>query len=438
MEKITLTDIEKYTGGKRSGSALITSISIDSRSIPSECLFVGIKGENFDGNDFVEQAVENHAAAVLTTKQIYNASSVVVNDTNQAFLDLALAYKAKFKDLKSIAVTGSVGKTTTKEMIYSILSKMGKSLKNEGNFNNHIGVPLTVFNLNKFHQYAVFELGMSHRHEIKPLSLVVKPQVSVITNISMSHIEFLGSREEIAKEKLDILAGTSESIVLCGDEPLLRDIKTDKHIIYFGLVNPDVDYKATNIEVIDDATEFSVLINGRKVKVKINAIGEHNVLNALAAIASTASIGATEDEIIAGLLEFKNADMRQNIYTYNGYKIIEDCYNASSPDAMKASIDSLCLLDETNKIAVLGQMGELGDFTTDAHKEVLEYAKSKLCNIYLYGEFWSKQDLSDVKYFEQKEELVADLKNMLNADTAVLIKGSRFTKMEEIIKLIKE
>ncbi len=437
MEKITLADIERYTGGERKGSALISSVSIDSRKITDECLFIGIKGENFDGNDFALKAIENRAMAVLTDRDIINASSIKVKDTNKALLDLANGYRDKFTDLKAVAVTGSVGKTTTKEMIYSILCKMGKSLKNEGNLNNHIGTPLTVLNLTKKHEYGVFELGMSVRGEIEPLAKLVKPNVSVITNICMSHIEFLGSREEIAREKLDILKGTKDTIVLNGDEPLLRNVKTDIDIIYYGITGENLNIKASNIKNLHDRTIFDCSIYGQKNEIIINTPGTHNVYNALAAMATCLSLGATKEQIKQGLLEFKNADMRQNMYIYNGFKVIEDCYNASSPDAMCAAIDLIKYLNEPEKHIILGQMGELGAFSKDAHKQVLAYAQKISDNIYLYGSEWEGLELKNAILFNSKEDIAKTIKPKLNPNSAVLVKGSRFTKMEDVIKYIK-
>lgn len=435
MEKLTLTEVSEYTKGKQSGNAIITSVSIDSRKIGESCLFVGIKGENFDGNDFVEQAVLNGAKAVLTTKTVCNVPQVKIDDSNKALLDMARGYKNKIRNLKTVAVTGSAGKTTTKEMIHSILSEISLCHKNEGNLNNHIGVPLTVFGLRKKHEYAVFEMGMNHAGEIKLLSDTIDPDVAVITNIGVSHIEYLGSREAILKAKLEILSGLKGKIILNGDEPLLRDLQIKNKIVYFGMEAENLDITCKNVEEIDDYTKFTAVCFGREIDVEINSVGKHNVINALCAIAVANEFHASDEQIKNGLFAFKNTGMRQNIFEYKGYRVIEDCYNAS-PDSCKAALEVLRNSKTGKKIAVLGAMGELGEYSNKAHKEVLEMANKSADIICLYGDAWKKVEVKDARIYENKQVLALELTQKIKEGDSVLFKGSRSQKMEEVLKIL--
>ncbi|MFI3227273.1 MAG: UDP-N-acetylmuramoyl-tripeptide--D-alanyl-D-alanine ligase [Clostridia bacterium] len=435
MEKLTLTEIAEYTNGKQVGNAMISNISIDSREIGENCLFIGVKGDKFDGNDFVDVAVTNGAKAVLTIKDVCNVPQVKVADSNKALLEMAKGYKGKMRHLKTVAVTGSAGKTTTKEMIHSVLCEMGETHKNKGNLNNHIGVPLTLFGLHKKHEYAVIEMGMNHKGEIKVLSDTVCPDLAVITNIGISHIEYLGSREGILNAKLEILSGLKGKIILNGDEPLLRDIKIKNDVIYFGLESENLDITCKNIEEFEDYTQFTAICFGRELDIKINALGKHNVINALAAIAVANEFSATDEQIKRGLYAFENTGMRQNIFEYNGYKVIEDCYNAS-PDSCKAALSVLEKTKANKKIAVLGAMGELGNFSNEAHKAVLAQALKSADLICLFGDAWRKVEVFDAKIYDNKQVLALELSQKIKEGDAVLFKGSRAQKMEEVLKLL--
>lgn len=434
MEKFTLLDVYKYTNGRIIGDCCINSISIDSRKITENCLFVGINGENFDGNDYVNQAIENGACAILSTKKI-DGNSVIVTDSNQAFLDLASGYKQQFSSLKTVGVTGSVGKTTTKEMIASVLLEMGNTHKNIGNLNNHIGVPLTLLELENAHEYAVIEMGMNHKGEIALLSNCAKPDVAVISNIGVSHIEFLGSREGIRDAKMEITSGLSGDLILNGDEPLLRDLETKNNIIYFGIDSENLDVTCSDIQSFDDYTTFKVSAFSRQFDIKINSIGKHNIINALSAVAVGISLGATDEQITVGLLKFQNTGMRQNIVKHKNFTVIEDCYNAS-PDSMKASIDVLTQIDGNKKIAVLGSMGELGEHAVRAHSEVYNYAM-KYCNeVFLYGHTWDEIGVIGANVYDDKEKLALDLNKIIGEKHVVLFKGSRALKMEDVLNMV--
>ncbi len=435
MEKLTLSEIAQFTNGKQSGNIMVSNICIDSRNMKEDSLFIGIKGENFDGNDFLDDAILKGAKAVLTTKEIYSVPNIKVEDTNKAFLDMAKGYKERIMGLKTVGVTGSVGKTTTKEMLHSILSEMGETHKTEGNFNNHIGVPITLLNLKKSHKYSVVEMGMSNRGEIESLSNAVCPDVAIITNIGESHIEYLGSREEIAKAKLEILSGLKGTIVLNGNEPLLRDLNIENDVIYFGLEGENLDVSCSGIRQFAKYTKFTAVGPDYEIEVKINTFGRHNVANALGAIAVAKLFGAKDEEIQAGLYAFQNTGMRQNIFEHNGYTVVEDCYNAS-PDSMKAALSVLEKTKSNKKIAVLGAMAELGDFSYDAHKEILSIAREKADIVYLVGDDWRKIELLNAEHFENRQVLCLKLQQNVREGDAVLFKGSRAQKMEEVLKML--
>lgn len=431
MEKITLNEIAEFANGEKSGNAIVTNISIDSRKIGDNCIFIGIKGENFDGNDYIDMAIGNGAKAVITNRKIINAPYIKVSDTKEALLKMARGYKKKLKYVTTVGVTGSVGKTTTKEMIYGILSEMGKTHKTEGNLNNDLGVPLTILGINKKHDYAVVEMGMNHSGEIKLLADIAKPKISVITNIGMAHIENLGSMEAIRDAKLEILTSTEDALIVNGEQEILRDIKTNKEVWYYGIDTKEVDVNCKNLQSFDDYTTFTASYGKRDIPIRINTIGKHNVLNALAAITVGIKLEATNDQIIKGLASF--AGMRQNVFTHRGYTVIEDCYNAS-PDSMVASLNVLRDMKGNKKIAVLGAMAELGKYEDIAHKEVFNYAKAITNEIYLYGEAWKKLD--GAKVFDDKDELAKQVKIRLQRGDIALFKGSRSQKMEEVFKKV--
>ncbi|MFI3114528.1 MAG: UDP-N-acetylmuramoyl-tripeptide--D-alanyl-D-alanine ligase [Clostridia bacterium] len=435
MEKLTLSEIAQFTNGKQSGNIMISNVSIDSRNMKEDCLFIGIKGENFDGNDYLEDAILKGAKAVLTTKEIYSIPNIKVEDTGKAFLDMAKGYKERIIGLKTVGITGSVGKTTTKEMLHSILSEVDSTHKTDGNFNNHIGVPLTLLNLTKSHKYAVVEMGMSGKGEIELLSKAVCPDIGVITNIGESHIEHLGSKEEIAKAKLEILKGLKGTIVLNGNEPLLRDLDIENEIIYFGIEGDDLDVSCKDIRQYAKYTKFVAVGKDFEIEIKINTFGRHNVANALGAITVAKLLGATDEQVQAGLYAFQNTGMRQNIFDYDGYTVIEDCYNAS-PDSMKAALSVLNKTKSNKKIAVLGAMAELGDFSYNAHKEILQIARESADIVYLVGDAWRKVELQNAEVFENRQVLTLKLKQNVKEGDAVLFKGSRAEKMEEVLKML--
>lgn len=440
-------EIAALCGGKYTGSdknAAITGISTDSRSIGTGELFIPIVGERFDGHDYIQQAFELGAKAALSARSGDDGRIIYVGDTMEAMQRIARGYRDSL-EVKVTAVTGSVGKTTTKEMIAAVLSEKYETHKNKGNLNNTIGVPLSVFGLEKRHRAAVFEMGMNRFGEISAETRVAGPDVAVILNIGTAHIEFLGSREGILKAKLEITEGLSAggTLILNGDEPLLWNLKGSAGFktLYFGCENIKCDFFASDIKQNDFESEYDVRIDGEPYHVRLPSLGIHSVMNSLAAIAVGREYGMEPEEIIRGLNSFENAEMRQNIYIKDGFKIIDDCYNAN-PESMLASLNVLSEINTRGRrIAVLGDMLELGDRAYDEHFALGERAEMRCDAVFLYGEnmkAFIDGSKGKSRLFETREELAKTLKGYAQPGDVILFKGSRGMRIEEVRKLFLE
>ena len=443
-ESLTIGELTAIVGGSYTGennNKIIRYISTDTRDIGIDSLFIAIKGERFDGHDFIGTAVENGAACVLCEKMDNeNIDAVTVTDTLSAFASIAKWHKNKTNPFTvTIAVTGSVGKTTTKEFIYAVLSEKYIALKTEGNFNNEIGLPKTLLMLKPEHNAAVLELGMSEKGEIERLSKCVEPDIALITNIGVSHIENLGSRENIRDAKMEITRGLKSGgkLILNGDEPLLAGIGG---AVYVSM------HDVSEIRERDTYTLFNI---GEAVDLMIPVIGKHNILDAAFAYKVGKILGMSDDEIRQGLAKFHNTGMRQNIYNLNGYKVIEDCYNAA-PESMEAAISVLnSFKTDGKKIAILGEMRELGHMSTELHTRVgkavseanvdilitfgaaaIEIANGAVHNGFK-GEAHTFIDLTDVKPIGEM------IKNMLSEGDIILFKASRAIQLERIINYLK-
>jgi len=435
-----------------------SNISADSRTIEKDELFIPIKGERFDGHDFIADAFKKGAAGTITHKDPQNIiekneellfkdkTIIYVNDTKEALFNIASYYRRKFS-IPFIGITGSVGKTSTKNAIACILQQKYNVLKTPGNFNNDIGVPLTVFKLEPHHEAAVFEMGMSAEGEIRQLTSIIKPDIGVITNIGITHIEKLGSRQNILKAKLEIIESMDENglLVLNGDDDLLYGLKDslDKKVIYFGISN-DVDYKAYNIKNAGEAgIYFDINIKGEKYNIHVPTPGMHNIYNILAGIIVGIEMGLSAEQVIEGVKNFKQDRMRLNIIEHNNVKIIDDTYNAS-PQSMEAALRLLNDINtNTRRIAVLGDMLELGDWAFASHYNIgklafllgIDYilAVGQYSQYLIKGAIESGADFNKAKSFSSKEEAIPFLKNILKEGDVVLIKGSRAMKMENVV-----
>ncbi len=441
---------------KGNPSTSVYGVSTDSRvDCTGECFFA-ITGENFDGHDFVGEAKENGAVcAVVSKKPDCDIPYILVDDTVKALGALAKAYKSHFRVI-TIAVTGSVGKTTTKQYIHSILSQKYKTHKTEGNFNSEIGLPLTVLSLEKDDRLLVLEMGMSAAGEISALSKIAEPDIAVITCIGNSHIEKLGSRENICAAKLEIADGMKGGaiVVLDGDEPLLSDVLRKKQLcrIYFGIKNKRSDYLAENIVRSEDGMRFDVKSNigGDMKSLEIKQIGAHNVKNALAAVTVASLLDISDDEISAGLLAFSPVKLRQSIVSAKGFTVIEDCYNAG-PESMSAALDVLDDVAKGRKIAILGEMRELGEYSASLHREVGKKAAAlgvdRLVTIgALAGEIangaksggMSPENITEIADWEDAKSAADAIKAIICDGDTVLIKASRALSLERISKLLQE
>lgn len=453
MQNLNFTEIIKATNGilvSGDMNTIVTSISTDSRKINPGCLFIPLIGERFDGHDFINTAFEAGAVAVLTQKDniACNGKALIqVEDTSQALRDIAAFYRQKFL-VPFVGITGSVGKTSTKDMIASVLKQNYNVLKTEGNLNNEIGVPLTIFNMDNSHEVAVLEMGMSGAGEISRLSAIIKPDVAVITNVGMSHIEKLGSRQNILKAKMEILEGLNKNglVVLNGDDALLagmKDLLKFRTVLYG--IDEGVDYQASNINSHgENGIYFDIKIGGREYTVHIPVPGVHNVHNALAAIAVGCELRIPMTEVIKGIEEFSPTKMRMDIVTVNGIKIINDVYNAS-PQSMEAALGVLKEIGcNSTKTAVLGDMLELGDWAQKAHYDVGKYAASAgIDRVVTIGR--NAKHIADgardggcsaerIKSFDSNHEALEYLKCVISPGDVILVKGSRGMKMEELVK----
>lgn len=448
METLKLSEVAKAVNSTVAIDGEITEISTDTRTIQEGCLFIAIKGENSDGHDYVVSAFEKGAKAVVTERNFGGYNCIVVEDTRKALLDVARYYRKKF-NINLIGITGSVGKTTTKEMVALVLSEKFNTLKTTGNLNNEIGLPKTLFELDSSHECAVIEMGMSHFGEISKLTKTALPTMGVITNIGFSHIENLGSQQGILKAKLEILEGMDGSapIFLNADDISLyqTSYQLGRETVTFGIKNPDCDFRATDVQQSENYTKFMVSWKEGRQEVLLPAIGEHNVLNALVSFAIGTKLKLTPMEICNALKKYKSDGLRQNIVQKGNQTVIIDCYNAS-PDSMKAS---LTVLSQTNpkgggrRIAVLGDMLELGQMSKRLHSMVGEVAgKSKVDTIFCYGvEATSIGETAltygkDVKFFTDRQLLELTLKDFLQPNDVVLFKASRGMKLEETINNI--
>jgi UDP-N-acetylmuramoyl-tripeptide--D-alanyl-D-alanine ligase len=448
---LSIEEILKATGGKIISEGKCTSVAAvmtDSRKAEADGLFIPLVGERFDGHDYIAKAFENGAAAALTHKDGIPAEGrllIRVADTLAALRGLAAYYRKKFS-IPFVGITGSVGKTSTKDMVAGVLGRRLNVLSTEGNLNNEIGVPLTVFRLNEGHEAAVLEMGMSGAGEISRLTAIVRPAVAIITNIGMSHIEKPGTRQNILKAKLEILEGLDEKglVVLNWDDNLLNGVKSllKYRTVSYGM-EEGADYRAGNINSSGEGgISFDLTVEGRAYDVHLPVPGVHNVYNALAAVAAGRELGIPMEEIIAGVAAYKPGNMRMNIIRAGGLRVINDAYNAS-PQSMKAALDVLEEIGTPGgRIAVLGDMLEMGEWAEEAHLEVGRYAAGKRLSRLITvgpnaaciaaGAVEAGFPEEAVSVFPSNREAARFIEKILQTGDTILIKGSRGMKMEEL------
>lgn len=450
MQRLSLVEIAQAVDGKLNidTNETVDNVCIDTRKITKGCLYVAIKGEKFDGHDFIEKAFKLGAKAVISHKEIKTDKPVVyVKDTRLAFGALSAYYRSLFS-VFLVGVTGSVGKTSTKEMIYTVMKNHYNVLKTQGNLNNDIGLPRTLLELSDEYQGAVIEMGMSNLGEISYLSKLAKPDMAVITNIGVSHLENLKTRENILKAKLEILDGMKKGskIILNADNDMLLTVKDKiENAVYIGIDNvEDSDIIAKDIKQKGDDTLFTIIYGGKEYSAQIPTIGKHNVYNALVAFLVGVEIGMDEEKIIEALLQYENSGMRQQISIKNDIKVIADCYNAS-PDSMVSALSVIKSVEcNGRRIAVLGDMLELGETSDDLHRQVGRLVKDyDIDTLYCYGkealyikEGADEAGVSNTIYTNNKDELATLLKRDLVKGDAVIFKASRGMKLEEVIEKV--
>lgn len=455
MQMMTVKEVLEATGGKLLSGDTDTNlydVCTDSRNMKKNSLFVPLVGEKFDGHDYLHASFEMGAAAAIVHKNIdplIGETIISVPDTGKALSDIARYYKKRC-NIPTVAVTGSVGKTTTKDMIASVLSMAFKTHKTQDNFNNEIGVPHTVFGIEAEHEAAVIEMGMNHFGEIERLSSVVMPNVAVITNIGESHIEHLGSREGIFKAKMEVtkLFDAENTLIVNADDDYLSKTRGmgDYRVVYYGIKNPDSDIMAKNINNKGlDGIEFTASVYGHEYKIEVRVPGIHNVYNALASICAGLEFNVPMDKIVKGIRDFELTKMRMAIENIGGVQVINDCYNAS-PDSVRAALGVLRDTKTGRKVAVLGDILEMGDFAPEAHYKLGEaVARSGADLLVTAGENMKElargakeAGMENIVCFDKTLGASNFVKDEIKSGDTVLIKASRGMHFEEIYQAIKE
>lgn len=448
MKEMRAAEVCRAVDGQLSadGNIIIRSVSTDSRAIKPGSLFVAIKGERFDGHDFIRDAMDRGAVLVMAEKGSPlpgGVPAVLVDDTLKALGKLAEYHRSRF-NIPVVAVTGSVGKTSTKEMIAAALSAKLKVHKTKGNFNNEIGLPLSVLELDDTYQAAVFEMGMRGFGEIDYLSRIAKPDVAVITNIGISHIERLGSRQNILKAKLEILHWMKDDgvVILNGDDELLSGLRglLRQKTLFYGM-DESCDVRAVDLlSKGEEGVSFSVVYSNREHRYFVPAPGIHNVQNALAAIATAMVLGLDEEAVEKGLISYSGDRMRMNIMDVDGIKVINDAYNAA-PASVGSALKVLCEIgSDRRKWAVLGDMLELGDWAEQAHRDIgIQVAESgidfligigELARWYVEGALDHGMPMENARLFQNADDAQAYISQRISKGDVILFKGSRKMQLD--------
>lgn len=451
MAAFTLQEVEKATGGRLLypvvDDSVFSQVETDTRAITEGALFVALKGETFDGHDYVLQAKERGAAGAVVAEdrpeyKQEGFAVVIVTDTRKAYQDLARFHRRRFS-IPVIAVTGSVGKTSTRSMIAAVLSQKYRVLQTEKNFNNEIGLPKTLLQLTPEHKACVVEMGMRGLGQIAELAAIAEPDIGVVTNVGKSHIELLGSQDNIARAKSELVRALSEDgvAILNQDDSYvaaMADLCRGK-VVGYG-IESNAAIRASRVVCSEKGLRFACRCFDQVMDIHMPLIGSHNVYNALAAIAVGRVLGLTEHQLQKGLSEYRGMPMRQELIHLGEYTFINDAYNAN-PASMSEALKSLALLTKGRKIAVLGGMLELGDWTVREHEKIgAEAAELGLDALITMGSPASyiadaarKNGLGAV-YTARDHAGAADcLRQIIQPGDTVLLKGSRGFAMEKIL-----
>jgi len=458
INSISLTALAEQTSGTLSGEELrFDSISIDTRTMRKGDLFVAIKGEVFDGHRYITQAINSGCCAVVVNESatldaansVYVDSKQIkpylcVSDTQKALGEAALLNRQLFSG-PVFGLTGSSGKTSTKNMLATILNEKGNTCATEGNFNNEIGVPLTLLNIDENHSYAVIEMGARSKGDIGYLAHFVRPDIAILLNAGSSHIDVFGSYQNIVEAKGEIFESLNDEgvAIINFDDPAVakwEKLTKGKRSLRFSLADEAADVYATDIRCETEKSDFNLNYAGEVKKISLPVPGEHNVLNALAAAAAAISIGFELQNIADGLVKLKPASGRLNVVRLQkNISLIDDSYNAN-PDSMKASLDVLALRKGV-KVAVLGEMGELGEYSLDFHLALADYGVLSSIEQFLligpHAQAMAQKLDGRGKSFNSKQELLDHLSEGITGEETILVKGSRSAGMDEIVNVIK-
>lgn len=449
MQKFLGKDILRATKGELlcgNDDFSVNRVVTDSRIVQKGDLFVPFCGENFDGHDYIDDVLKNGAAAAISEKDAgsENGTVIKVKSTQEALGAIAAEYLKLYR-IPVVGVTGSVGKTSTKDMISAVLARKFDILKSTGNHNNEIGMPLTILGKEENNNMAVLEMGMSAFGELDYLANIARPDAAVITNIGMSHIENLGSQEGILKAKLEICNYFNGENVLFinGDDKFLKNLKRDFSVVRYGL-GENCDVRGVDIQnngIL--GSEFTLVMNGEKYHVTVKAPGIHNVYNALAAIAVGVHYGISAEECIKGVSAAEMTDMRMSIEKSGETIILKDFYNAA-PDSIRASLEVLKTVEGHRRVAVLGDVLEMGRFAEEEHKKlgksVYDAADFLVCageNAKFIAEGAKAAGMKDVAVFENTDAAAENIGKIIKDGDCVLIKASRGMKFEKIYQKIK-
>ena len=443
MKTIHVKDIVEKLGATLYGNenASFEAVFIDSRIVTENSLFIGIKGEHFDGNELYLDAFKNgaHVAVVenIDIGEVPEGKAVLkVSSTYRAILDLAYYYR-KTLDLKIIGITGSTGKTSTKDILHGMLSTKYRVFKTSGNYNNELGLPLMIFSLDDSYDYAILEMGMSAPLEIHNLARVAQPDIAVITNIGLSHIEYLGSQENILKAKMEITDFFSKEslLIVNGDDEYLRTVKDKPYRVLQGGIR-NGDYVAKNIRILDESVEFTV--NKGKDVIHLEIPGRHNVQNGILCYMVARELGIRDEDL--SFVNIMKSSMRMDVIRLENLTIINDCYNAN-PDSTKAALDYLENFTG-RKVAIIGTMRELGQEALGAHESVARHAGNRNIDVFIaVGEFMedmTKLYGEESHGFRTFEEAASRIGELIHPGDTVLIKASRGMYFERFIPILEE
>lgn len=445
----TVSDVAAVVGGTLvgEGSAEVTCIVKDNREAESGCLFAALPGAARDGHEFIAAAFAAGASCALAryVPEGETRPVILVPDVQAAFQRLASDFRARIT-VPVLGITGSVGKTTAKEMVASVLSQRGPVLKTAGNYNNHLGVPLTLSRVMPEHRFAVVEMGVSFVGDMAPLAAMARPDAMLFTNIGRAHLEAFGDRAGVLREKGSVLDTMSPDAVafVNGDDDLLRAMTCRQRKITFGL-SEGCDVRAVNAEFLPDGGSRCEIVSGdRRLCVEIRAYGEHMLYAALEGAAVGMYYGLADEEIIAGIEAYAPTGDRSRLESADGFVIVNDCYNAN-PDSMAAALRTLMRTSAYRRVAILGDMGELGDDAEALHRETGAVAAA--CGIDLLitcgplsrhmAEGAREAGLRDVRSYEKLSDVLCDLPDAIEPGDTVLVKASHYMQFEKIVAALK-